>query len=177
MRISETESTFNPESEIRNKKGVSMKMHRLLALVLVLAACAPVPAHASDPVGIYAVVEKVVFEPSESAPERIQIWGAFALTDGRSGDGYLPAQRGYLYFTLTAGKEDVCRKEWNDLKAVAGTTQGVGFGGRYMANGRVRKPGEKAESPDVYPVMMGVTRMGSMHNQPQLIAELRQALK
>ena len=46
-----------------------------------------------------------------------------------------------------------------------------------MANGRVRKPGEKAESPDVYPVMMGVTRMGSMHNQPQLIAELRQALK
>src|SRR5947199_9906383 len=92
----------NPKSA--NKKGVSMKMHRLLALVLVLAACAPVPAHASDPVGIYAVVEKVVFEPSESAPERIQIWGAFALTDGRSGDGYLRAQRGYLYFTLPDGK-------------------------------------------------------------------------
>jgi len=154
-----------------------MKMHRLLALLLILAACAAVPAHASDPVGIYAVVEKVLFEPNEVAPERIQIWGAFALTDGHSGDGYLPPQRGYLYFTLKPGKEDTCRKEWNDLKAVAGTAQGVGFGGRYMPNGRVRKPGEKAEAADVYPIMMGVTRMGSMHNQPQLIAQLRQALK
>src|SRR5437667_142238 len=51
----------------------------------------------------------------------------------------------FLYFTLKSGKEDTCRNEWNDLKAVAGTGQGVGFGGRYVSNGRVRKAGEKAE--------------------------------
>ena len=144
-----------------------MKMHRVLALLVVLAAFAPVPAHASDPVGIYALVEKVVFEPNESAPERVQVWGAFALTDGRSGDGYLPAQRGFLYFTLKSGKEDTCRKEWNDLKAVAGTGQGVGFGGRYVPNGRVRKAGEKAES---------VSGVSYSHRKPALSMSLEVTL-
>ncbi|HWN99480.1 MAG TPA: hypothetical protein VNS63_09445, partial [Blastocatellia bacterium] len=33
----------------------------------------------SDWTGVYARVDKVVFEPNAGAPERIQIWGAFAL--------------------------------------------------------------------------------------------------
>jgi len=37
---------------------------------------------ASGPVGFYAVIEKVVFEPDEKAPERMQLWGAFAVVDG-----------------------------------------------------------------------------------------------
>jgi hypothetical protein len=31
---------------------------------------------------VFAVVEKVIFEPNEQAPERIQLWGAFAFVSG-----------------------------------------------------------------------------------------------
>ena len=34
---------------------------------------------ASDMVGVYGVVEKVVVEPADGPAQRIQIWGAFAL--------------------------------------------------------------------------------------------------
>jgi hypothetical protein len=75
---------------------------------------------ASDMVGVYGVVEKVVVEPAD-APARIQIWGAFALSDQKSGSTYGTAQRGYLYYTCPQGKETICRKEWADLKSMAGT--------------------------------------------------------
>jgi len=109
----------------------------------------------SDPVGIYAFVDKVVFEPSEGAPERIQIWGGFALAQG-TGYDYAPAERGYMYYKLNPGKEEICRNEWNDLKAVAGTAQVVSFGSRYGAKGTVRKPESKPENPDVYPTGWGM---------------------
>ncbi len=53
---------------------------------------------ASGPVGIYGIVEKVVFEPNERSPERIQVWGAFAYVDGgaNSGLGVSAVKRGYL---------------------------------------------------------------------------------
>ena len=86
---------------------------------------------ASGPVGIYAIIEKVIFEPSEQAPERIQIWGAFAVVDGgltRPGATSKPL-RGYLYFKLPNGSAQAATKaEWEDLKSVAGTGQAVGFG-------------------------------------------------
>ena len=53
------------------------KRAAMAATLLAGLALATVPVGASDPVGIYAVVKKVVFEPNETAPERIQIWGAF----------------------------------------------------------------------------------------------------
>ena len=51
--------------------------------VIVLGVCAltTVTLRASDFVGVYAVVEKIVLEPSDAAPQRVQIWGAFALSD------------------------------------------------------------------------------------------------
>jgi hypothetical protein len=118
-----------------------------LALTAVLQA--------SDMVGIYGVVEKVVVEPNDSAPQRIQVWGAFAMAEGR-GSTYGPAQRGYLYFTCPTGQEAVCRKEWADLKSVAGKGTAVGIGMRYKPTGRVRKTDEKVASPDPYPIQMGV---------------------
>jgi hypothetical protein len=131
------------------------------------------PVAASDPVGVYGLVEKVVLEPASGDAQRIQVWGVFALTDGRSGDGYRPAERGYLYYSLKPGKEDICKKEWADLKSLAGTDQGIGFGARYTQNGRVRKLAEKPEGPDVYPTGIGVMKMGSEHNQVGIMAELR----
>jgi hypothetical protein len=111
--------------------------------------------HASDMVGIYGVVEKVVIEPNDNAPQRIQIWGAFAMAEGR-GSTYGPAQRGYLYYTCPSGQDAVCRKEWADLKSVAGKGTAVGLGMRYKPTGRIRKADEQIASPDPYPIQMGV---------------------
>ena len=126
---------------------------RLAVLGITLSLSAVLQA--SDMVGIYGVVEKVVVEPNDKAPERIQIWGAFAMAEGR-GSTYGPAQRGYLYYTCPAGQENVCRKEWSDLKSVAGKGTAVGIGMRYKPTGRVRKADEKVASPDPYPIQMGV---------------------
>ena len=78
-----------------------MRMSTIGGLV-VLGVCALTAAtlRASDMVGVYGVIEKVVLEPAGAAPQRIQIWGAFALADGQRGSNYGPAQRGYLYLKL-----------------------------------------------------------------------------
>lgn len=150
---------------------------RVLVFLCTVLTLTAVELRASDPVGIYAVVEKVVFEPNQDSPQRIQIWGAFALADGKPGDGYEGPQRGYLYYTIPAGKEEICKKEWADLKTVAGTGQGIGFGARYAAKGRIRKKDEKPEGPDNYPIGFGLVRMGSRHNQPRIIVQLKEALR
>jgi hypothetical protein len=33
---------------------------------------------ASDTMAFFGIIEKVVFEPNPGAPERVQLWGAFA---------------------------------------------------------------------------------------------------
>jgi len=88
---------------------------------------------ASGPIGIFGLIEKVVFEPSEAAAERVQVWGAFAYVEGgTSGVATSAARRGYLYFRLDPGatpaQRDTVRTEWADLKTVAGSSQVVGFG-------------------------------------------------
>jgi hypothetical protein len=108
-------------------------------VTLTLAAVMASVTSASAPLGIYGIVESVVFEPDDRAPERVQVWGAFAYVhmknvvsgaEGRPSPRLSAAQRGYLYFTLPADGEsvDTVRHEWADLEAVAGTGQAVGFG-------------------------------------------------
>ena len=132
-------------------------MKRITAGLVMLGACLAlsVALRASDMVGIYGIVEKVVLEPSDAAPQRVQVWGAFALAEGR-GSTYQAPQRGYLYYTCPSGQESICRNEWADLKSLAGKKTGVGFGQRYKPTGRVRGPQEKAASPDRYPIEMGI---------------------
>jgi len=105
----------------------------LLSVLILLLATSTLLA--SGQVGIYAVVSKVVFEPNDKAPERIQIWGAFTLVDGGTGSGgkTLTPQRGYLYFVLPSPAEnanlrEIALKELADFKAIAGTSQAVAFG-------------------------------------------------
>jgi hypothetical protein len=131
---------------------------------------------ASDPIGVYAVIEKIVLEPAQGSPERIQIWGAFALSDTRNQDDYHAPQKGYLYYSCTPAQLDTCRKEWADLQSVAGKGVGVGFGGRHIANGRVRNATDTPASPDVYPIRMGVFRTDSRGAQPAVIEKLKAAL-
>ena len=127
----------------------------------------------SDWIGIYARIDKVVLEPGTGAPERIQIWGAFALASKKDRNSYESAQRGYLYYSIKPGKEEVCRTEWADLKAIAGTGQVIGFGGRDIPPGRLRKPDDKVADPDVYPVGWGLTRMSQRGSEYGPIRELR----
>ena len=150
---------------------------RTLGGVVVLGALAAVSLSASDLVGIYTVVEKVVVEPSDAAPQRVQIWGAFALADGKSGSTYGPTERGYMYFTCPEGQEAVCRREWADLRSLAGKDTGVGFGARYKEKGRVRKADEKPASPDVYPIERGIIRLFPGHDSLPVLDRLKAALR
>lgn len=148
-------------------------------LVILSAACAgwAVTLQASDPVGVYAVIEKIVLEPTDAAPERVQIWGAFALAERDSTDTYGAARRGYLYYSCPQGQEHVCRNEWADLKSVAGKSTGIGFGGRYKDSGRIRKVDEKVASPDTYPIQLGVVRMTGFRSSLPVIDRIKEALR
>jgi len=163
------------------ERMVSMRLSSMSSLVGVVVggACvlASVTLRASDFVGVYAVVEKVVLEPSEAAPERVQIWGAFALSDRASGSAYGAAQRGYLYYACPAGREAVCRKEWSDLQSVAGKDTGVGLGARYKETGRVRKAGEAPAAPDPYPIERGVVRLSAGHDSLAVIERIKALLR
>src|SRR5881394_1211445 len=154
-------------------RGRSLK---LVTLLLALFGVGAGRALASDPVRIYALVDKVVFEPNETNPERIQVWGAFAIAEGY-GYTYKIAERGYLYFKANSEKPTACRNEWSDLKAVAGTGQIVAFGSRYVEKGKLRKKETKAENPDVYPVAMGLTKVKERDDYEPLkqLAKLRDA--
>ena len=159
-----------------------MRKHLVVGLFVVASSMAiTVALKASDRVGVYAVIEKVVLEPTDAAPERVQIWGAFALSDQNSGSTYGPAERGYLYYTCPSGKETVCRKEWADMKSLAGTATGVGFGHRFSPTGRIRKAGEKATAPDTYPIQMGIVRIENASDRGaetlKVVDRIRQALK
>jgi hypothetical protein len=97
------------------------------------------------------VVDKVVFEPTEEAPTRIQIWGTFSLL--RDGDSYGSPVRGYLYYAAAPGAEEKCRKEWAVLKKMTSKKQLISFGlcREPHVRDHLRKPSEPVASPILYP--------------------------
>lgn len=109
-------------------------MNKITPVVAAIAlAMSAALVEASGPIGVYGIVEKVVLEPNPSAPERIQVWGAFAYAEIGGGPiAYSPAKRGYMYFRLPANATpaavDTIKKEWADLQSVAGTGQAIAFG-------------------------------------------------
>jgi len=128
------------------------------AVLLVLAAGAVISA--SDPFAVYARVDRVVFEPTDSAPDAVQVWGVFAIAVADNPNDYQPPAKGYMYFKAPPNKE-TARKEWADLKAVAGTGEIVSFGSRWNLHARVRKADEKPASPDTYTLNIGLQRARS----------------
>lgn len=183
-----------------------------LAMVAILAA----DLFASGRIGFYGIVEKVVFEPNETAPERLQVWGAFMYVDGGASKNFAvsAAKRGYLYFkirSLHAGytsqtQIDLNKKEWADLKAVAGTGQAVAFGsygyigsfgvleptgvaappsflyenrpaGGDQADLRVRPATEAPSNPATYQTETGVVKLNEAGSHAALVKQLRDALK
>jgi hypothetical protein len=145
-----------------------------LAAAILLAAYAP----ASDPVGVYGLIDKVVVESDGRNPERIQIWGVFMLSDGKTGDNYLPPQHGYLYYATPDTPTPQQRAEWNDLRSVAGTGTPVGFAGRYERLGRVRPATDAPANPDAYPrSYVGIVKVLTAHFGPDIARQLKEAAK
>jgi len=165
-----------PATGIGARSSARLNMTGMLAVLLGLLGAGASNALASDPVGIYGFVEKVVFEPSETNPERVQLWGAFAIAEGY-GYTYKNAERGYLYYKLDSEKTGACRNEWLDLKSVAGTGQIVAFGSRYGEKGTLRKKDAKPENPDMYPLAMGLKKIREEKDYEPLkqLAKLREA--
>src|SRR5438045_3881389 len=106
-----------------------MNIKRCAGILIFLLLLAAVTALASGEVGIYGIVSKVVLEPNDANPERVQIWGTFTLVNGgaASGGETLTPQRGYLYFTLPteSNARNAAMKEVSDFKASAGKGQAV----------------------------------------------------
>lgn len=128
------------------------------AAVLVITLCLGV-VNASGPIAVYALVERVVFEPNADKPQRIRISGVFITAEDRSYYAYSAPQRGYLYFALPDGASELALREWADLKSVAGTRQVVGLGSSWHNKVRLRKPNEEAKPPDDYPMGNGLVKI------------------
>jgi hypothetical protein len=163
-------------------------MKMLAAVLCAVVSVGAIHPSASGGPGIYAIVDKIVLEPSERAPERIQLWGAFIVPRPMSSSQYLPAQRGFLYFKIGAGRESSISNEWADLKKIAGTGEAIGFAQYWVPNPadpngnphralevRVHSSGEAA-SPDEYPLGMGIVKLTGQGNS-DIVAQLRNALK
>jgi hypothetical protein len=138
-----------------------------LCLLLLLAAEAP----ASTPTGIYVLVDEVVLEPNEAKPERILIRGVFMneIDQGRKNpdSNVRNPKAGWMAFKLAPGKEELCRLEWKDLKAVAGKGQVVAFGSidapvlheSYTVAKAVQKDRPKGDPELVYPIGHGMYQL------------------
>jgi len=173
------------------------KMRALVAATSA-ALLLSISVSASGPIGIYAIIERVTFEPDEAKPERIHIWGAFALVDQTPPISLTTskAARGHLYFSLPLQPTpqetlQVIRREWADLKALAGTGQAVGFGTwRYVGRVdtsedststtsplRVLLPSEPAGRPMLYQTESGLIRLNAQGSYAAIVSQLQDALR
>ncbi len=194
---------------------MTMKPLRI-ALGIAILVFGTASVFASGRIGFYGIVERVVFEPSEAAPERIQVWGAFTYVDGGATRNFAlsTVKRGYLYFRLRSdipqftspADVDVTKKEWADIKAVAGTGQAIGFGswgyigmfgvlqpddvaaepsflyerkpsGGARADLRVRPATEAPAGPATYQTETGIVKLSETGSHAAIVKQLRDAIR
>jgi hypothetical protein len=144
------------------------------AAVLLLLAPTGVKGKGTTGVGIYAAIDQVIFDQDGASPSLVRISGVFIVPVPMSSGQYKAPQRGHLYFRIPPGAEQAVRKEWSELKTVAGTGQIVGFACYWVPNPsdpwgnphhslevKVRTDGD-ATPPDVYPILnpKGVVKAG-----------------
>ena len=134
-----------------------MFVRRLWALAALLSLVTG--ARASDPVAVYALIERVEMEPSTGEPERIRLSGVFEVARPNDRDAYMPTERGHLYFKLGPKNPAQAKKEWNDLKKMAGTGQPVAFGSRHEGMITLRKGADPTKDPDTYPLGIGLYKL------------------
>ncbi len=142
-----------------------------LTLLTAAAVIAAAPAPASDPIGVFAVIDRVVLEPDATNPSTVQVWGVFSMADKGDPNNYLPPQRGYLYYSV-GRNQPATQAEWADFKAVAGTGQPLGWGSRYAEKGRIRRASEAPSNPDVYNLGFGLVKVMSAGNRAGVADQL-----
>ena len=156
---------------------------RILPVIVGLVGCLAVQIQASGQAGVWGVIERVVLEPATGEPERIQVWGAFAIAEympGRGFTGYVgrPPVRGFMYFKLSDDRteRENARREWSDLKSVAGTRQAVTFAYWDRERGqklmRVRELTAKPEDPDTYHTNVGLEKLSATGNHAAFVETL-----
>ena len=144
----------------------------IVAISIVLLTGATLIAKGTG-VGIYALIDDVAFEKGSSG-RLVRISGVFEVPVPMSSGAFEPPQRGYLYFRVPAANEEAVRNELDQLRALAGTSQVVGFGYYWVPNPNdphgnphhsleviVHRVGESS-TPDLYPLPFpkGVVRAG-----------------
>jgi hypothetical protein len=118
-----------------------MRLSRLAVVVapaIAVFAVAAAPSVRKDAHGVYGMIDSVVFEPASGSPDRVQLWGAFALANVvgvKNGEidyiqiGFFhPPKRGYMYYTVNRRDEVATRTDWASLKAAAGTRKLMAWG-------------------------------------------------
>jgi len=169
-----------------------MRPALILVVVALLLSLTPTSMIAKNAtIGIYAVIDAVTFEPDGSSPNFIRISGVFVVPVPISSGQYRSPQRGYLYFRIRPGMEQATRKDWNELKTVAGTGRAVGFAQYWMPNlndpqgnphlsleVKVHTDGDAA-SPEVYPLPhpKGIVKAGDKEDFQfdNIVAQLQKA--
>jgi hypothetical protein len=110
-------------------------------VILLGLALASAPSLASTRVAIYAIIDDVVFEPSDFEPDRVWISGVFVAPQPISSGLHQPPARGHLYLRLNDVDAASTRAEWQALRAAAGTSKVVGFGQYWMPCSKSRASG------------------------------------
>ena len=135
-----------------------------VAVVLLLSLVTAAVFAKSGTIGIYAVIDQVTFEPAGPSPNFIRISGVLVVPVPMSSGQYRSPQRGYLYFRIRPAMEQETRKDWYELKSIAGTGQVVGFAQYWVPNpsdsyGNPHRSLEitvrtdsDATPPDIYPL-------------------------
>jgi hypothetical protein len=133
----------------------------------VLAVAAPVPAPLpSEPIGVFAILDKVVMKPAEQ-PNEVELHGAFAVAEGSRGNYYRAPRRGVLRFSAGKKPEEAVA-QWRELAKHAGTGVCVALSSRWEQHVpqnplRVAAAGEPTGPPVPYGPAMGVTVMQNVH--------------
>jgi hypothetical protein len=137
--------------------------------VATLVAVLPVPSGPaaplpSDPVGVFAVIDKVVLKPNAEKPTECELHGAFAVAEGRHGDYYRSPRRGVLRFK-PGEKPDEAAAQWRELQKKAGSGEVLAFSSRWeqFADGTapvlVVGEGDPAPAPATYGAAIGLQKV------------------
>ncbi len=164
----------------RGFKNQAMKLAVLFLSAISLTALAARPAIAKGSgVGIYAIIDQVTFDQAGPSPNTIRISGVFAIPVPMTSNSYQAPRRGYLYFRIPPGRESAARRDWDLLKATAGTGEVVGFAfywmpyrvdprGSQALEISIHAPGATAE-PEDYPLSFPKTIVNGVTTQERII--------
>lgn len=122
----------------------------------------PTLALASGPSAVYALVDRVEYEPNQAQATKVRVYGFFSLADPNDQVTYLKPVSGYMYLDCDSEQTtlDRCRVEWGDIAKLAANAQKcASFGDRFQNPSktyRIRPLSEAPSQPDRYTPRWGL---------------------